>query len=169
MQPAVSAADVQGAPYTGRTYIANNIVHDNGGHGIHVFSSERVDIVNNTAFNDLLGDSPFIGPGAIDAQDSSDVNVVNNVAVVRSGKQVSVDDGGAYDHNVWDGANASPRGPQDIRADARLRDPEDGDFAPGAGSPALGSGTTRLAPTLDSAGQPRAWGAVDRGAIQVSR
>jgi parallel beta-helix repeat protein len=168
-QAAVGVADVQGVPYSGRTYIANNVVHDNGGHGIHVFSSDHVDIVNNTAFNDLLSDSKFITPGTIDAQACSDVNVVNNVAVLRSAKSVNVEDGGAWDYNVLDGANAIARGPHDVHADAGLRDPAHGDFAPAAGSPALGTGTTRLAPTLDANGRARVWTAIDRGAIQVSR
>src|SRR5919199_1457562 len=39
-QRALGIRDVQGVPYTGRTYIANNIVHDNGGRGIHLYRSE---------------------------------------------------------------------------------------------------------------------------------
>jgi hypothetical protein len=166
-QPAVGLADVQGVPYTGRTYIANNLVHGNGGRAIHVYSSERVDIVNNTAFDDLLSGSPYLASGTIDAQDCADVNVVNNVAVVRSGKPVTREDGGVYDFNLWDG-RATARGAHDLVGDARLADPAHGDFAPAPGSPARSSGTTRLAPTLDLAGRPRAWSAVDRGAIQVS-
>jgi hypothetical protein len=167
-QPAVGGADVQGVPYTGRTYIANNIVHENGGHAIHVFSSAHVDVVNNTTFDDLLTDSPFLQGGAIDAQDCSDVNVLNDVAVLRNGKQVDVADGGAYDFNVWDGARAAALGAHDVVGDAGLADPANGDFAPRAGSPAIGSGTTHLAPTLDLLGHPRSATALDRGAVQVS-
>jgi parallel beta-helix repeat protein len=167
-QPAVGGADVQGVPYAGRTYIANNVVHGNGGHGIHVFASSHVDVVNNTAYDDLQSDSPFLKAGAIDAQDCADTNVVNDVAVLLNGKQVGVLDGGAYDSNVWSGANASPLGPGDVVADPALADPAHGDFTPRAGSPALRSGTDRLAPAVDFAGKARVPGVVDRGALQVS-
>jgi hypothetical protein len=168
-QPSVAGADVQGVPYTGRTYVANNVSHDNGGRGIHVFASSHVDVVNNTTFNDLLTDSPFILFGEIDAQASTDVRILNNVAVNLVGKDVNLDDGNVYDFNVWHGARVPVRGPHDVVADPLLVAPERGDFAPGPGSPALGSGTAELAPALDLAGSPRPATAIDRGAIQVTR
>ncbi|MCG6118830.1 MAG: right-handed parallel beta-helix repeat-containing protein [Aquimonas sp.] len=36
--------------YSGRTLVQNNLVYENGGSGIHSLKSDRVDIVNNTAF-----------------------------------------------------------------------------------------------------------------------
>jgi hypothetical protein len=60
-------------------------------------------------------------------------------------------------------------GPNDRVADPALADPAGGDFAPRPGSPALASGTGLLAPTLDFFGNPRPAGAIDRGAVQVSR
>ena len=62
-QDALGQNDVIGVPYTGRTYIANNIVHDNGGRGIHIYRSDHVDVVNNTTFDNMLSTSEFLKAG----------------------------------------------------------------------------------------------------------
>jgi len=161
--------DVKGVPYTGRTYIANNITHDNGGRGIHLYRSAHVDIVNNTAWNDMLSDSEYILSGEIDALDSTDVNVVNNIGANLVGKDVTFADGNRYDYNVWEGKKVPYKGPNDVVGDPQLTDPANGNFAPRAGSPALRSATATLAPSDDIFGTARPAGAIDRGAVQVSR
>jgi hypothetical protein len=169
-QRPLGIADVQGKPYTGRSQVANNIVHDNGGRGIHTYSSSHVDIVNNTTWNNLLTASPHIGYGEIDAESCTDVNVVNNVAVNRNGKDANRADGGVYAYNVWYGPRVPyAGGAHDVVADPMLADPAGGDFAPLPGSPARRSGTSALAPTVDFFGNPRPPEAIDRGAVQVSR
>jgi parallel beta-helix repeat protein len=168
-QRALGIHDVQGVPYTGHTYIANNVVHDNGGRGIHLYRSEHVDVVNNTSWNDMLSDSEFVSIGQIDALQCDEVNIVNNVVVNLNSKPVTFDDGNRYDYNLWDGAKVPFKWNQDIAGKALLVDPGSGNFAPGAGSPALGSGTSTLAPPDDFLGNPRPAGKIDRGAIQVSR
>ncbi|HWE23525.1 MAG TPA: right-handed parallel beta-helix repeat-containing protein [Myxococcales bacterium] len=162
--------DVRGVPYTGRTYIANNIVHDNGGRGIHIYSSDHVDVANNTAYNNLLSSSEHIAWGELDAFRCSDVNVLNNIGVNLNGKEVNVADSGSrYDYNLWDAANVPFKGDHDVVGKANLTDPANGNFAPLAGSPALRSGTSTTAPADDFFGNPRPAGAVDRGAVQVSK
>jgi len=52
---------------------------------------------------------------------------------------------------------------------ANLTDPANGNFTPLPNSPALRSGTHAMAPTDDFLGNPRPAGAIDRGAIQVSK
>jgi parallel beta-helix repeat protein len=168
-QPAVGSSDRQGVPYTGKTYIANNVSHDNGGRGIHVYASSGVDVVNNTTYNNMLSASPHIVFGEIDAQSSSDVLVLNNVAVNLNDKDVNLNDGNVYDYNVWHGSRVPFHGVHDALADPGLRDPGGGDFTPRDGSPAIGNGTGRRVPTLDFFGNPRSATAVDRGAVQVSR
>ncbi|OLC75490.1 MAG: hypothetical protein AUH83_07995 [Deltaproteobacteria bacterium 13_1_40CM_4_68_19] len=149
--------------------LANNIVHDNGGRGVYLYRSEHVDVVNNTAWNNMLSSSTYIQSGEIDALDSSDVNVINNVAVNLVGKDVTYDDGNHYDYNLWDGARVPFKWGHDIAGKANLTDPGGGNFAPRAGSPALRSGTNVLAPADDFLGNSRPAGAIDRGAIQVSQ
>jgi parallel beta-helix repeat protein len=71
-----------GSPYTGRTLVENNVVHDNGGRGVHVYSSDHVDVVSNTAFNDAQ--TPGID-GELTAIDATDVRIVDNVATPGPG------------------------------------------------------------------------------------
>lgn len=168
-QLALGTNDIRGVPYAGRTFIANNIVHDNGGRGVHVNLSSHVDIVNNTAWNDLLSTSDYLNSGEIDAYGSSDVNVINNLAQNLVGKDLTLSDGNHYDYNLWDGARTPYKGPNDLLAPAQLTDPANGNFAPGPGSAALGSGTATLAPADDFFGTPRRAGAIDRGAVQASK
>jgi parallel beta-helix repeat protein len=65
-------------PYTGKMLVANNIVYDNWGRGIHVFESDNVTIINNTSFNNAF--EPEIGEGEISVVNSDNVRVYNNIA-----------------------------------------------------------------------------------------
>ncbi len=66
-------------PYTGATLIANNIVHDNFGRGVHVFESDNVTIINNTSFSNSY--DPAIEQGEITVMNSDSVRVYNNIMV----------------------------------------------------------------------------------------
>lgn len=167
-QSSAGPNDVQGIPYAGRTYAANNIVYNNGGRGVHAYSSAHVDFINNTTYNDLLTNSPDISM-EIDAQSCYDVNVVNNIADNLNGKQVDETDGGTYWNNLWDGSNVPMLGTNGLNEDPAFTNAAANNFTPAAGSPALSSGTAALAPAIDIAGQSRDPKAVDRGAIQVSQ
>ena len=168
-QAGVGPGDVTGVPYTGRTYVANNIVRDSGAQGINAFISAHVDFVNNTTYNSLLTETCNIH-GEISVTDSADINVINNVAINLNGKSAVASNSGFFDYNVWDGGspNATQLGPHGIRGDAHLTAPAQGDFTPSRTSPALDSGSSVLAPAVDFFGNPRPPSQVDRGAIQVS-
>lgn len=154
-------------PYGGRTYVANNIVYRNGGRGIHIYSSQHVDAVNNTAYDDMLSGS--IDAGELDAIDSYDVNILNSIGVAAPTKSVDSTSGNAkvtYDYNVYFGTKSVPaRGPHDLVANPRLSDPVV-DFGLLPLSPALHDGTEDLAPAVDFYGRPRTPGRIDRGAVQ---
>lgn len=65
------------SPYTGRTLIDSNLVYRNGGRGINVFTSDHVDIVNNTTYqNSLQNETP---EGEVSMVETSDINLVNNI------------------------------------------------------------------------------------------
>ena len=49
-----------GAAYHGRTLVVNNLVHDNGGSGLHTYLAAHVDFVNNTAYHNVR--SPDLSP-----------------------------------------------------------------------------------------------------------
>ncbi|MDQ2734058.1 MAG: right-handed parallel beta-helix repeat-containing protein [Pseudomonadota bacterium] len=169
MQAAKGKNDVQGVPYTGRTYIASNILYSNGGRGIHVYESAHVDIANNTTYNDMLSNSPGMIFGEIDAQSSADINIVNNVAININNKMIDFNDNSySYSFNLWDGSNVPFVGTDDVVGVAMLTDPANANFTPTLSSPAVASGTTTLSPTLDVTGRVRRTGHIDRGAVQVT-
>ncbi|MFJ9884754.1 choice-of-anchor Q domain-containing protein [Streptomyces sp. NPDC091287] len=158
--------------YTGRVLVENNLSFNNGGSGIHSYSSSGVDILNNTAYMNSRGRGinwPNIG-----AWDSKDVKVLNNISVAREGKETNFVHGNenvVYDHNIYFGGLA-PRvtGPNDRITDPKLvapgLDPWDSDFRPSAGSPAIDSGTETIT-EIDREGVPRPQGAGwDRGAYE---
>jgi parallel beta-helix repeat protein len=68
--------------YKGRVLIENNVVYENGGRGIHVYSSDRVDIRHNTTFKNSF--QPETPEGEITAIEAGDVQVFNNLASARS-------------------------------------------------------------------------------------
>jgi len=166
-----------GVAYIGRTYVANNISYKNGGSGIHTYSSQHVDIVNNTAW--MNNKSSAINEGQIFANSADDVNILNNIAVAPAGKYfyTRYDNGSTvlYAYNtlfsstITAGRAGAPIGPHDQVTDPLLLDPSKGEFELTAHSPAIGSGTEKLAPSTDYAGNPRPSGkAIDRGAYQFT-
>ena len=72
-----------------------------------------------------------------------------------------------WDYNImFNGVDAKPMGEHDLVLDPLFVKPMAFDFHLQAGSPAVGSGTSKLAPSEDFAGRPRPAGKVDRGAYQ---
>jgi hypothetical protein len=167
-----------GIAYIGRTYVANNISYRNGGSGIHTYSSQHVDIVNNTAW--MNNRSTAINEGQIFANSADDVNILNNISVSPAGKYFysRYNNGKTvlYAYNILfsltisAGRAGAALGPHDRVADPLLLQPLKGEFELTAQSPAIGSGTSTLAPSTDYAGNPRPSGQpIDRGAYQFKR
>lgn len=76
-----------GKPYTGRTLVANNIVFDNGGSGIHTFKSLNIDIVHNYAADNNR--HPKLHEGQIFSNTSKNVRILNNVMIGLPDKPVT--------------------------------------------------------------------------------
>jgi len=170
-----NSQSTKGVAYIGRTYVANNISYGNGGSGIHTYSSQHVDIINNTAW--MNNKSPEINEGQIFANSADDVNILNNIAVAPAGKSFysRYDNGSTvlYAYNTLfssttaAGRAGAPLGPHDHVADPLLLHPSKAEFELTAHSPAIGNGTSTLAPSTDYAGNPRPSGQpIDRGAYQ---
>ncbi|SHN74970.1 Por secretion system C-terminal sorting domain-containing protein [Flavobacterium fryxellicola] len=89
----------QGKPvYTGRTLVENNVSYNNGGSGIHAYQAVRVDIINNTAYNN----GTVVGYAEIFGQECSDVKIFNNIMFARTGGNCNANDAGAvYDYNLY--------------------------------------------------------------------
>jgi len=88
--------------YTGRTLVANNVVFNNGGSGIHSYYSEHVDVINNTAY--MNSQNPAINNGEIFAIASDDVNFLNNILYSISGKKLNNNSNNfnvTYNYNIY--------------------------------------------------------------------
>jgi hypothetical protein len=167
------------APYTGRTLVANNVIYSNGSSAIEVFESDHVDVVNNSSYQDIL--TPVLtGRGEMNMSNTSDVNVINNIFYSAAGQNpVAVAPGTTssvvLNYNLYFGGTNTgdvPNGANDLVADPLYVDPADANrlivnLAVSPNSPAVGSGTSNLAPTTDFAGKPRPGSkGYDRGAYQ---
>jgi parallel beta-helix repeat protein len=64
-------------PYTGKMLVANNLVYDNFGRGIHVFESDNVTVLNNTSVSN--SHDVDINEGEITVMNSDGVRVYNNI------------------------------------------------------------------------------------------
>ena len=162
-------------PYNGRTLVANNIVFNNGGSGIHSFYSEHVDIINNTAY--MNSQSSAINNGEIYAMASADVNIMNNILYSTPGKRINnkwQDSNLTYDYNIYFNSTDIPVvGVHDLQTDPKFVNPDTdsaiADFHLQSTSPAINSATANLAPKNDDAGHSRLCGSYDRGAYEFTR
>ena len=161
---------------SGRTLVTNNVSFANGGSGIHSYSAEHVDIVNNVAY--LNSASPQLQYPEIFANSATDVRVYNNIMVApvadtaRGEMAEPVNNGTAsqFRNNVYFGGNIAPvLGTGDVIVDPKFvlpsTDPATADFRLQSTSPAINRGTTPLAPPLDIAADQR-YGNPDSGAYE---
>ena len=63
--------------YNGITYVANNLVFDNGARGIHCFESDNVIVVNNTSYQNCKSSSTQ--EGELTAFSASNITFLNNI------------------------------------------------------------------------------------------
>ncbi|MEL6981450.1 MAG: right-handed parallel beta-helix repeat-containing protein [Actinomycetota bacterium] len=76
--------------YQARTLVADNVVYNNGGRGILVFQSSRVDVVNNVTYHNAFTDNLMGRDGPhpeIAVARGDDVRIYNNIAVPRDGNE----------------------------------------------------------------------------------
>lgn len=74
--------------YQGRTLVADNVVYGNGGRGILVFNSSRIDVVNNISYHNVFTDELFGSEGPhpeVAVADATEVRIYNNIAIPRAG------------------------------------------------------------------------------------
>ncbi|OQD57339.1 hypothetical protein BM536_005005 [Streptomyces phaeoluteigriseus] len=157
------AQEENGEPYRGRTLVANNISYNNGGTGIHAYSSSHVDIVNNTAY--LNSRSPGDQQPQFRGMASEDVRVLNNISVARPGKATNSMYGNTdvrYDYNTYyGGTEPEVLGRHDVLGDPGLRrpgiDPASADFQLLADFTAIDSGKKFPAVRRDHSGVFLLW------------
>ena len=178
--------DRTNAAYLGRVYVANNLCVANYGRGVHVVSSNNVDVVANTLWHNIR-DGLDGHQGELDAIYSSNVNFVNNL--VETVPAANVFDSWGIGANVAMAGNLF-NGPTDRQfagsgytmvADPAMialtnpqSDPRAGDFRPRNGSVTIGAGVTSYhdfyhdvpLPKVDFAGKPRPASSPTVGALE---
>jgi parallel beta-helix repeat protein len=161
-----SQLDGRLAPYTGKTLVTNNISYNNGGSGIHSYSSANVDIINNTSYNN----SSQVNYGEIYANGSNNVNLYNNIMYARTGRHITSNSNNSnvnYNYNIYFNGTPAVSGPNDIMSDPLFYNAASGDFRVHIGSKAIDNGTSTLAPNNDFSDNLRPRGfASDRGAYE---
>jgi hypothetical protein len=166
------------AAYTGRTYIANNVIYGNRSSAIEAFQSEHVDIAYNSTFDDLH-EPVLSGRGEVFVNAASDVNVIGNILYAAKGQNPVVvlksASGVQLDYNLYYNgvlAVGTVSGPHDAMGDPQYMDRADSDrfkvaLVVKSTSAGVGSGTSQLAPATDFLGNPRPGPTgYDRGAYQ---
>ncbi|MBV9386133.1 MAG: hypothetical protein JOZ78_06870 [Chroococcidiopsidaceae cyanobacterium CP_BM_ER_R8_30] len=159
--------------YNGRTLVANNVAYGNGSAGIWAYSSNHVDFINNTTFDNEQTDN--LDNGQLGVSSASDIRFINNIFYSQPGKKtlnVWAVDNLVWSHNIYfGGTNAAVMGPGDQVTDPYLvnpsLDPRSANFHLQFGSQAIGNGEADIAPQTDIDGNPRPgpYG-VDIGAYQ---
>jgi parallel beta-helix repeat protein len=161
-------------PYIGKTYIANNVVFNNGGRGIHCYESDKVTIVNNTCYYNCQ--SPSVQDGDYTAYDADSISFINNIddaskniAPINTSSATHL----TVENNLWAtnstlanpfGTNTVTGSPAFVKASTN---PKTANFHLQSTSKAIKAGTDSLAPAKDKDGNPRpANGPVDIGAYQ---
>ena len=166
--------------YTGRMLIENNICFNNGGDGITLFKTNHVDVINNTCY--LNDRSRSINRGQIAPNQGNNTRIFNNILYSLAGKAINMNCcpnvNLSIDYNIYWTSSGSPSaslikvtGPHDQKADPMFElpstNPDLADFRLQSGSPAIGSGTSLLAPDIDFEGNTRPSGSgFDIGAYQ---
>jgi parallel beta-helix repeat protein len=172
-------AHIHGIYLTGPGTIANNVVHDVSGYGIHLWhDATNITIVNNTVYHNRTG-GILVGGGDFHngwTGPNDHTVVANNIAV--GNPQGIVEHGATGTHNVYTNnlvhCNAvnwrllnSLTTTNSVTADPLFVNPAAGDFSLKARSPAIDKGTNAHAPATDIAGIARPQGAApDIGAYE---
>ncbi|MBC7887877.1 MAG: right-handed parallel beta-helix repeat-containing protein, partial [Ferruginibacter sp.] len=171
--------------YLGRTLVQNNLVYGNGGGGIQMWGSHRIDVVNNTMYYN--GITPELKWGNMGFDYCKDIRVINNIVVAQPDRPLDFWEMPRDDRNTsniirinnlyFGGIKPNLKGVDDIVADPLFvnpsLDPSKADFRLKPGSPAINAGYTKLEalPVIDVVGDTRdvKSNSLERGAYKFNQ
>ncbi len=147
--------------YAAKTYIANNLVFNNGGRGIHCYQSDNVIIANNTCYKNCQ--SPAVKDGEFTAYDASNITYINNISAPDVGVSPMNKDNNTTSNitafnNLFaaNSSSANPQGTNTIVGNAGFVNPTTNfataNFHLQSNSLAVNAGTTTNAPLTDKDG-----------------
>ncbi|WP_299255860.1 T9SS type A sorting domain-containing protein [uncultured Aquimarina sp.] len=123
-----------GVPYSSKTLLIGNVCYGNGGQGINVFSSDNVDVYNNTLFDNAQStriSNPAYPIAVGDSQLSigrvKNARVKNNILYNSNVSKTTIsryqDENISYDQNIhWNATgNPEPLSSNDFIADPKLK------------------------------------------------
>ena len=152
--------------WKGRALIANNVSAFNGGSGIHTFRTRYVDIINNTTY----WNGGVVNYQEIFANNSADINILNNIMVPRPAVRVTSNNRNTnirWDYNLYPVAQTVLVGPHDIVATPsswEFARPRPRQLPPRPRQPRPGSGTSEVPQTVNILNKPRPKAKPNRGA-----
>jgi parallel beta-helix repeat protein len=160
-------------PYRGGTLVENNLSYDNGGRGIHVYSSDKVVVRYNTVYQNARTSGICCD---LTASEATNVRFHSNIVVSRNDRPTTEASFQTRDirfaNNLYFGGTGNPNpSTSDIVADPEFInanvDPAVANFRLQISSPAINAGKT-LSPKLDLSKNPRPKGtAPDLGAYEI--
>ena len=147
--------------YNGITYVANNLVFDNGARGIHCFESDNVIVVNNTSYQNCQSSSTQ--EGELTAFDASNITFLNNIVSPSNGippifayAQTTSNITSQYNLITNNASLANPVGTNNIIGNANFINASANftlaNFRLQSSSLAINAGTTTNAPLTDKDG-----------------
>lgn len=162
--------------YTGRTLVENNVVFENGARGLHVYSSDHVDILNNTAYHNSF--QPETPEGEASTITAGDVRVFNNilvprpdrVSITRYSSDAAEKATQVFERNLVFGGLGfdADKTKNLIGIDPKFMNSSVKDFRLQNDSPAIDAGSSSLSAKDDIEGKSRPLGAgIDLGAYEV--
>ncbi|MBC7913596.1 MAG: right-handed parallel beta-helix repeat-containing protein [Pyrinomonadaceae bacterium] len=165
--------------YTGRTLVENNICYKNGGGGVHLFKSSRIDVMNNT----LYANEQVLGYANMDARTVTDSRFLNNIVYAKNGgkaNDLNTSTAVTFNYTVYYNGTvkAGTAGANSITANPSFVNAEAGDFWLNGGSPAINAGVpldpNGVYPFPGTSGTDITWrpriknGRIDCGAYEVN-
>lgn len=158
-------------PYKGTTLVENNLSYDNGGRGIHIYSSDNILVRYNTVYQNSRSTAPGLCCD-LTANTASNVRFYSNIVVSRSDRP-STDTSYQtssirFANNLYFGGTGNPNQTTTDRVvNPQFVNPGAADFRLQTSSPAINAGTTS-APSVDLLKNPRPQGtASDLGAYEI--